>query len=164
MGNFDVVPVSPLQNNGSFGFGGGARITWEYLPDWDITATLMTNIFETSSTISQNPVTYSPNTSGLMSITPLSFGLYHVLYRTKAKNWLYAIADVGVGFEYAYGSGHLSPEPYGEVGAGFSFKQWFVEERFSAMPLAFPAYPSAGFSSGPLLFLTTSVGVHFFVF
>jgi hypothetical protein len=164
MGNFDVAPISPLQNEGSIGVGGGARVIWEYLPDWDFTATLMTNIFQTGPTIPQNPVTYSVNTSGLMSITPLSFGLYHVLYRTKAKNWIYAIADVGAALEYSYGSGHISQEPFGEVGAGFSFKQWFFEERVEGMPLAFPAYPSPAYAPGPLLFITTSVGVHFFVF
>ena len=164
MGNFDYLAKSPLQNNSPEGWGGGVRMTWEYIPDWDITATLMTNIFQTTQTIAQNPVTYSPNNSGLMSLTPLSFGVYHILYRTKNKDWIYAIADVGAALEYSYGGGHITPEPFGEVGAGYSFKQWFIEERAEAMPLAFPAYPSPAFSSGPLIMFTTSVGVHFFVF
>ncbi|MCL5284295.1 MAG: hypothetical protein M1313_00815 [Nitrospirae bacterium] len=164
MGNFDYVPLSPLQNSAPIAWGGGVRMTWEYLPDWDITATLMTNIFQTSQTIPENPVTYSPNSSGLSSITPLSFGIYHVLYRTKDKNWIYAIADVGAAFENAYGGGHITPEPFGEIGAGWSFKQWFIEERVAAVPLAFPSYPGPSFSGGPLLMITTSVGVHFFVF
>lgn len=164
MGNFDVVPISPLQNTGSIGFGGGGRITWEYSPDWDISASIMTNIFPTSSTIPQNPVTYETNSSGLSAITPITIGLYHVLYRTRAKNWLYAIADLGGALEYSYGAGRLSPEPFGELGGGFSFKEWFIEERVGAMPLAFPAYPQPGSPSGPLILITTSVGVHFFVF
>lgn len=164
MGNFDVLPVSPLQNEGALGVGGGGRITWEYLPDWSFTASLMTNIFQTSATIPQNPVTYSINSSGLMSITPLTFGLYHILYRTKSKNWIYALVDLGAALEYSYGSGRITPEPFGEAGAGFSFKQWFIEERVAGMPLAFPAYPSPTSQPGALLFLTTSVGVHFFVF
>ncbi len=164
MGTFDYVPLSPLQNNAPIAWGGGVRMTWEYLPDWDITATLMTNIFQTSQTIPENPVTFSTNSSGLSSITPLSFGLYHVLYRTKDKDWIYAIADVGAAFENSYGGGHITPEPFGEIGAGWSFKQWFIEERVAAVPLAFPSYPGPGFSSGPLLMISTSVGVHFFVF
>jgi hypothetical protein len=164
MGNFDYLAESPLQNNSPEGWGGGIRVTWEYIPDWDITATLMTNIFQTTQTIAQNPVTYSPNNSGLMSLTPLSFGVYHVLYRRPNKNWIYAIADVGAALEYSYGGGHITPEPFGEVGAGYSFKQWFIEERVAAVPLAFPSYPGPGFSGGPLLMITTSVGVHFFVF
>ena len=164
MGNVDYLPVSPLQNTSPVAWGGGVRMTWEYLPDWDITATLMTNIFQTAQTIPENPVTYSPNTSGLMSLTPLSFGIYHTLYRTSKKNWIYAIADVGAALEYSYGGGHITPEPYGEIGAGFSFKQWFIEERVAGMPLAFPAYPSPAFTSGPLIMITTSVGVHFFIF
>jgi hypothetical protein len=164
MGNFDYLAKSPLQNNSPEAWGGGVRMTWEYIPDWDITATLMTNIIQTTQTIAENPVTYSPNNSGLMSLSPLSFGVYHVLYRTKKKNWIYAIADVGAALEYSYGGGRITPEPFGEVGAGFSFKQWFIEERVEGMPLAFPAYPSPAFTSGPLIMFTTSVGVHFFVF
>ncbi len=164
MGNFDYVPLSPLQNNEPIAWGGGVRMTWEYLPDWDITATLMTNFFQTTQTLPENPVTYTPNSSGLSTITPLSFGLYHVLYRTKKHNWLYAIGDVGVALENSFGGGHVTPEPFGEVGIGWSFKQWFIEERAAAVPLAFPSYPGPGFSGGPLLMITTSVGVHFFVF
>ncbi len=164
MGNFDYLPTSPLQNSSPFGWGGTIRMMWEFRPDWDFTANLGANFFETTQTVPINPVTYYPNNSGLVSITPLSFGIYHVLYRNKAKDWLYALGDIGSAFEYSFGRGRITPEPFAELGVGWSFKQWFLEERLAGVPLAFPAYPGPGFSAGPLIMITTSVGVHFFVF
>ncbi|MHB8423344.1 MAG: hypothetical protein ACYC9S_09095 [Leptospirales bacterium] len=162
LGDLDLAPVSPLQNQGIIGGGGDIRILWDIIPDWSATLSAGAHFFPTATNPGINQVTYETNTAGLVSIVPVTVGLSHVIYRTAKKNTFFLTGAAGTAFEFAYGNGHPTPEPYVEAGAGFSLKEFFFEERVGAMPLAFGAYAPS--QPGALVLFITSFGVHFFQF
>ena len=162
LGDLDLIPISPLQNQGIVGGGGDIRLLWEIIPDWSATLSGGAHFFPTATYPGINTVTYEANTSGLVSIVPVTVGLSHIIYRTAKKNTFFVDAAAGTAFEFAYGNSHPNMEPYVEAGGGFSLKEFFFEERIGAMPLAFGAYPPA--QSGPLVMFITSFGVLFFQF
>ena len=162
LGDMTIAPISPLQNAGIVGGGGDIRVLWEVLPDWDAMFSAGIQVFPTGTSPGPNTVTFEPNTGGLISIVPVTFGFSHVLYRTRKKNTFFLTGGIGPGFEFSYGANHPEVEPYAEIGGGFSLKEFFLEERVGVMPLAFGAYQPAG--SGPLVMFITSLGIHFFQF
>lgn len=162
LGDLTIAPVSPLQNAGIVGGGGDIRVLWEVLPDWDAAISAGIQVFPTSTNPGPNTVTFQPNTSGIASVVPVTFGFSHVIYRTSKKNTFFLTGGIGPGFEFSYGANHPEIEPYAEVGGGFSLKEFFLEERLGVMPLAFGAYQPA--QSGPLIMFITSFGIHFFEF
>jgi hypothetical protein len=162
LGDMTIAPVSPLQNAGIVGGGGDIRLLWEVLPDWDAMFSAGIQVFPTGTNPGPNTVTFEPNTGGIVSVVPVTFGFSHVIYRTRKKNTFFLTGGIGPGFEFPYGADHPEVEPYAEVGGGFSLKEFFLEERVGVMPLAFGAYQPAG--SGPLIMFITSVGIHFFQF
>ncbi|MHB1927451.1 MAG: hypothetical protein ACYCRD_09335 [Leptospirillum sp.] len=162
LGDLTIAPVSPLQNAGIVGGGGDIRVLWEVLPDWDAAISAGIQVFPTSTNPGPNTVTFQPNTSGIASVVPVTFGFSHVIYRTSKKNTFFLTGGIGPGFEFSYGANHPEIEPYAEVGGGFSLKEFFLEERLGVMPLAFGAYQPA--QSGTLIMFITSIGIHFFKF
>ncbi|MHB1285663.1 MAG: hypothetical protein ACYCYP_03720 [Leptospirales bacterium] len=162
LGNINIIPISPLQNQGIVGGGGDIRLLWEIIPDWSATLSGGAHFFTTSTNPGINQVTYEANTSGLVSIIPITVGISHVVYRTASKNTFFFDASAGTAFEFVYGNSHSTMEPFFEAGGGFSLKEFFIEESVGAMPLAFGAYAPP--QSGPLVMFMTSFGVHFFQF
>jgi hypothetical protein len=163
IGDFDVTPISPLQNEGVFGGGGTVRVAFEYIPDWNIYFSAGAQFFPTSTTNPAiNPITYEANNGGLVSLIPLTVGGSHIFYRISKTQNFYALADAGVAFEYGYGNSSPTPEPYVEAGAGYDYREFFIEETVGYMPLAFGAYQPS--QPGALVMFTTGIGVHFFQF
>jgi hypothetical protein len=163
IGDLDLIPISPLQNEGIVGGGGTVRFGWEYTPDWNVLFSIGSQFFPTSTANpAVNVTTYEANTGGLVSLIPVTVGISHTFYRLSKTQSFFALADGGVAFEYGYGNSSPTPEPYVEAGGGFDFQEFFIEETVSVMPLAFGAYQPS--QPGTLVIFTTGFGVHFFQF
>ncbi len=163
IGDLDLIPVSPLQNEGIIGGGGTVRFGWEYTPDWNVLFSIGSQFFPTSTTNPAiNVTTHEANNGGLVSLIPVTVGISHTFYRLSKTQTFFGLADGGVAFEYGYGNSSPTPEPYVEAGGGFDFGAFFIEETVSVMPLAFGAYQPS--EPGTLIIFATGFGVHFFQF